>query len=62
MENVENSIVSGIMQFFLRLEEHTEEYGETVHEICLELCEKVGAIDGVSMVSACYLEISLLSL
>nr|XP_034193738.1 Fanconi anemia group I protein isoform X2 [Osmia lignaria] len=49
MENVENSIVSGIMQFFLRLEEYTEEYGESLHEICLELCEKVGAIDDVDL-------------
>lgn len=48
IENIQSSIVPAILQFFLHLEEHTQEYGETLNEICMELCEKVGTIDGVS--------------
>ncbi|XP_012153284.2 Fanconi anemia complementation group I isoform X2 [Megachile rotundata] len=48
---IENSIVSAITRFFLRLEEHTEEYGETLYDICLELCKQVGSIDGVELIA-----------
>lgn len=48
IENIQSSVVPAILQFFLHLEEHTQEYGETINEICMELCEKVGSIDGVS--------------
>lgn len=49
IENIQSSIVPAILQFFLHLEEHTQEYGGTLNEICMELCEKVGTIDGVSI-------------
>lgn len=45
---VGSPIVPAIIQFLLRLEEYTQEYGETLNEICLKLCEKIGSIDGVS--------------
>ncbi|XP_076166538.1 Fanconi anemia complementation group I isoform X2 [Ptiloglossa arizonensis] len=43
---VGSPIVPAIIQFLLRLEEYTQEYGETLNEICLKLCEKIGSIDG----------------
>ncbi|CAL7938106.1 unnamed protein product [Xylocopa violacea] len=45
MEGVQSPIIPGLVQFYLNLEERTEEYGETLNEISLELCEKVGSID-----------------
>lgn len=48
MEDIQSSIVPTIIQFFLNLEEYSQEYGETLNEICIELCEKVGSIDSVS--------------
>ncbi|XP_054003453.1 Fanconi anemia group I protein isoform X2 [Hylaeus anthracinus] len=45
-ENLASSIIPAIIQFLLRLEEYTQEHGETLNEICLKLCEKVGTIDG----------------
>ncbi|XP_076241855.1 Fanconi anemia complementation group I [Calliopsis andreniformis] len=45
-ENVQTSIVPAIAQFLLRLDEYTQSYGETLNDMCLELCEKVGTIDG----------------
>ncbi|XP_043519623.1 Fanconi anemia group I protein isoform X2 [Frieseomelitta varia] len=45
MEDIQSSIVPTIIQFFLNLEEYSQEYGETLNEICIELCEKVGSID-----------------
>ncbi|XP_043789127.1 Fanconi anemia group I protein isoform X2 [Apis laboriosa] len=50
IENIQSSIVPAILQFFLHLEEHTQEYGETLNEICMELCEKVGTIDGTELI------------
>ncbi|KOC59133.1 Fanconi anemia group I protein like protein [Habropoda laboriosa] len=50
-ENIQSPIVPALIQFFLNLEEHTREYGETLNEICLELCEKVGSIDGTEIAS-----------
>ncbi|XP_078053426.1 Fanconi anemia complementation group I isoform X2 [Augochlora pura] len=48
---LEDTIVATIVQFLLRLEEYTQEYGETLNEICLNLCEKVGTIDGNQLTS-----------
>ncbi|KAK1122548.1 hypothetical protein K0M31_008998 [Melipona bicolor] len=45
MEDIQNSIVPTVIQFFLNFEEYSQEYGETLNEICIELCEKVGSID-----------------
>lgn len=47
-ENVRSSVVPEIAQFLLRLEEYIQDYGETLNDMCLELCEEVGAIDAVS--------------
>ncbi|XP_076759564.1 Fanconi anemia complementation group I [Xylocopa sonorina] len=52
MEDVQSSIIPGIVQFYLNLEGRTEEYGETLNDICLELCEKVGSIDGSEPVTS----------
>lgn len=48
MENIQSSIIPAIVQFVLHLEEYTQEYGETLNEICIELCEKAGSINDVS--------------
>ncbi|XP_033322360.2 Fanconi anemia complementation group I isoform X5 [Megalopta genalis] len=48
---LEDTIVATIVQILLRLEEYTQEYGETLNEICLKLCEKVGTIDGNQLTS-----------
>ncbi|KZC06011.1 Fanconi anemia group I protein like protein [Dufourea novaeangliae] len=50
-KEVESSIVSVAIPLLLRLEEYTQEYGEILNEICLKLCEKVGAIDDSELTS-----------
>ncbi|XP_026674075.1 Fanconi anemia group I protein isoform X2 [Ceratina calcarata] len=47
-EDIQTSNVPAIVQFFLELEEYAREYGATFNDICLELCKKVGTIDGVT--------------
>ncbi|XP_076651610.1 Fanconi anemia complementation group I isoform X3 [Halictus rubicundus] len=50
-KELEASVVAIAVQFLLRLEEYTQEYGGTLNEICLKLCEKVGTIDGNQLTS-----------
>lgn len=40
-------MIPAVIQLLLRVEEYTEEYGETLNKISLELCEKFGSIDEV---------------
>lgn len=47
-DSVQSSLAPAIAHFLLYLEEYTQNYGETLNDMCLELCEKVGTIDGVS--------------
>lgn len=47
MEDVQSPVVPAMVQFFLNMEERMQKYGETLNEICLELCGKAGSIDGV---------------
>nr|XP_031847431.1 Fanconi anemia group I protein homolog [Nomia melanderi] len=50
IKELETSVVSNVIQFLLRLEECVEEHGETLNEVCLKLCEKVGTIDGTEAI------------
>ncbi|CAK9794572.1 Fanconi anemia group I protein [Anthophora plagiata] len=50
-ENIPSPVVPAVVQFCLNLDERAREYGETLNEICLELCEKVGSIDGTEIAS-----------
>ncbi|XP_076294996.1 Fanconi anemia complementation group I [Lasioglossum baleicum] len=50
-KELEASVVAIVVQFLLRLEGYTQEYGETLNEICEKLCEKVGSIDGNQLTS-----------
>lgn len=54
VEDIRSPIVSTIIQFFLNLEEHSQVCGDTLNEICVELCEKAGNIDNVSN-NFCYI-------
>ena len=47
-DGVRSSLAPAIAHFLLYLEKYTRNYGETLNDMCLELCEKVGTIDGVS--------------
>ncbi|XP_033206109.2 Fanconi anemia complementation group I isoform X1 [Bombus vancouverensis nearcticus] len=49
VEDIRSPIVSTIIQFFLNLEEHSQVCGDTLNEICVELCEKAGNIDNVAI-------------
>ncbi|XP_076677421.1 Fanconi anemia complementation group I isoform X2 [Andrena cerasifolii] len=48
-DSVRSSLAPAIAHFLLYLEEYTRNYGETLNDMCLELCEKVGTIDGTEL-------------